>query len=79
MNNNNLNYLKYATNWVLLILLASLQVVLSSYNLKFAILILSSVAAFSVISTYFVNKYYNTVTKIFAGFIVAELIFLFLM
>ncbi|MCF6271451.1 MAG: hypothetical protein L3J41_17205 [Melioribacteraceae bacterium] len=78
VNEKKISYGKYIITWVTLIILVILQVVLSGItigtNTHFFILLLSSMAAFAIISIY-MNDYRNKfVTPIFVVIIVLQLL-----
>ncbi len=77
-NEKKISYGKYIITWVALILIAVLQVVLSGItigtNTQFFILLLSSVAAFTIISVYMNENSNKTLTPIFVGIVVLELL-----
>ncbi len=78
VNEKKISYGKYIISWVALILIILLQVVLSGIavgtNTHFFILLLSSIAAFTVISVY-MNDYGNKLlTPIFVGICVLQLL-----
>ena len=77
-NEKKLSYGKYIITWVTLIMVVILQVVLSGITIgsstHFYILLLSSIAAFTIISVY-MNDFRNKLfTPIFVGIIVLELL-----
>lgn len=77
-NEKKLSYGKYIITWVTLILIVVLQVVLSGItigsNTQFFIMLLSSIAAFAIISVYMNNNRNKLFTPIFVGIIVLELL-----
>ncbi len=77
-NDKKISYGKYIITWVALILIALLQVVLSGItigtNTQFFLLLLSSVAAFTIISVYMTENSNKTLTPIFVGIVVLELL-----
>ncbi len=77
-NEKKISYGKYIITWVTLILIAVLQVVLSGItigtNTQFFILLLSSVAAFTIISVYMNENSNKILTPIFVGIVVLELL-----
>lgn len=76
--NKNISYGKYITAWISVILLVSLQIVLSGVNLgansDFITLLLASIAAFTIILVYMTDKSSQLVTTIFIGIILVELL-----
>ncbi len=77
-NDKKISYGKYIITWVALILIALLQVVLSGItigtNTQFFILLLSSVAAFTIISVYMNDNSNKILTPIFVSIVVLELL-----
>ena len=78
MNEKNISYGKYIISWVALILIVLLQIVLSGIsigtNTQFFVLLLSSIAAFTIISVYMNDSWNKLLTPIFVGIIVFELL-----
>ena len=77
-NDKKISYGKYIITWVALILIALLQVVLSGItigtNTQFFILLLSSVAAFTIISVYMNDNSNKILAPIFVSIVVLELL-----
>jgi len=77
-NEKKISYGKYIITWVALILIAVLQVVLSGITIgtktQFFIFLLSSVAAFTIISVYMNENSNKILTPIFVGIVVLELL-----
>ncbi len=77
-NEKKISYGKYIITWVALVLIATLQVVLSGItigtNTQFFILLLSSVAAFTIISVYMSENSNKILVPIFVGIVVLELL-----
>jgi len=82
-NKNIISYGKYIISWITLILLVVLQVVLGGVNLgansNFISLLLSSVAAFVIISVYMTDRSNKFISNIFKGIIVAEILIVVLL
>ena len=78
MNEKNMNYGKYIITWVALILIVLLQIVLSGISIgsstQFVILLLSSVAVFTIISVYMNENENKLLTPIFIGIVLLELV-----
>ena len=78
MNEKKMNYGKYIIAWVALVLIALLQIVLSGIsigsNTQFFVLLLSSIAAFTIISVYMNDNKNKLLTPIFVGIVLLELV-----
>ncbi len=77
-NEKKISYGKYIITWVALVLIATLQVVLSGItigtNTQFFMLLLSSVASFTIISVYMSENSNKILVPIFVGIVVLELL-----
>lgn len=76
--NKNMNYGKYLITWLVLILGAILQVVISGISIgtdtQFYILLLSSISAFVIISVYMTKSSNKLIQNIFKGIVLLELL-----
>lgn len=73
-----ISYGKYIVAWVALVLVATLQVVISGItigdNTQFFILLLSSISVFAIIAVYMNDSANKLIVPLFTGIIVLELL-----